>query len=397
MLAGLIIAVADAEGETTLCAELPIAGHSVIEHQARLLASVGVDHLVILVERLPAQLLAAIDRLKRDGLTVDIARGVNDAADRIQPHERFILVADSLIADRAVLERVSARTETVVLTLPDTPDNAGWERIDAQARWAGLAIMDGSLLHRTAGMLGDWSLQSTLLRQAVQNGAAYVDADAGAGGTFLAIVDSRATAVTVDAELGRRATHDYTGIPDQYLFSPLAHLAGQRAMQAMIPPLWFRIGAVALTGLAAITFGMGWIWPGIIALLLAGPVDSLGRQIAALGWRPERERRRWDVIRLLTTAAALLIFGWHMAADGRGWEYVAIALAIIAGMGAIANHQRLFGKPMPRPIWLAEIDSLIWLYLPFALAGAYRLGLAVLAILIFLSLLETQRRTAGQD
>ena len=46
-----------------------------------------------------------------------------------------------------------------------------FERIDAESRWAGVALVDARLLGSTAAMLGDWDLQSTLLRRAMQEGA----------------------------------------------------------------------------------------------------------------------------------------------------------------------------------------------------------------------------------
>jgi hypothetical protein len=394
VLAGLIIATAEAEGEAGLCAELPIAGQTLIEHQARLLSAAGAGHIVVQVERLPASLLSAIDRLKRDGIAVEIARSVTDAADRIHPHQRLILLADGLISDLATIERLIDEPGAAVLVLPDTPDNAGWERIDAAARWGGIAVMDGALLRQTAAMLGDWSLQSTLLRRAVQDGAVYVEVPGGPTGAYLAIVEDRATATLVDAELGRRAARDPTGIPDRFLFAPIAHLLSPRAMQAMLPPVWFRAGAVVLTIAGGFAFLAGWFWTGMGAMLLAGPLDSIGRHIGALGWRSARERRRWDVVRMIASAVALLMFGWFMAFDGRGREYLAIAAAIVVLMGVMGNHQRLFGKPSPRPAWLAEVDSLIWLFLPFAIAGLHRLGLVALGLYALLSLLETQRRTA---
>lgn len=394
MLAGLIIATAEIDGETGLCAELPVAGQALIEHQARLIASAGADHIVVLVERLPAALLAAIDRLKRDGLTVDIARSVEDAADRIHPDERLILVADSLVTDRATIDLMAGQSGVAVLVVPDTPENARWERIDANARWGGLAMLDGALLRRTAAMLGDWDLQSTLLRRAVQGGAVYVDAPSGKMPALLAIVDDRDAATAADAELATRAAHVATGWPDHVLFMPIARLAAPYAMRAMVVPAWFRAGAVGLTLAGAAAFALGWLWPGIVALLLAGPVDSVGRHIAALSWRSPAEGRRWDHMRLAVSGAAVLLLGWHLAGDGGGWGCWALAIVLIAAMAAIADHRRLFGEPPDRPEWLAEPDGLIWLFLPFAIGGVPAIGMGAMALHAFASLLKTFRLAA---
>ena len=82
-----------------LRATLPLAGATLVEHQARLAASVGAGPIIILVERLPAALTAAVDRLRRDGLRVEIARGLADAVDRIHPDEALLLFADGCVAD----------------------------------------------------------------------------------------------------------------------------------------------------------------------------------------------------------------------------------------------------------------------------------------------------------
>lgn len=394
MLAGLIIATADIEGEAGLRAELPVAGQTLLEHQARLLASVGATHIVVLFERLPGSLLAGIDRLKRDGVAIEIARSVEDAADRVHPDERLIVVADGLVTDRGVLDLLLGQPAPVVLTLPDTPDHAGWERIDATARWGGLLLLDGALVRQTAELLGDWDLQSTLLRRAVQGGAMYVDLPAGDPPATLVVVTDRALALTAEGSLARRTAREFSGYPDRLLFAPLARLVAPRAMGAMVEPVWLQIAATVATAAACVAFLAGWIASGLAALLVAGPLDACARYIGTLGWRSRQSRERWGVVRLALSGAALVTLGWRLSENGGGWGCIVLAFATIAAMLATENHQALIGRPARRPLWLAEVDMMIWLYLPFALAGLYRVGLGALAALAFASLLMVQRLTA---
>ncbi len=73
--AALIAAYQDAEdGVAGLRAMLPMAGRSLLEHQVRRAIEAGASHAVVLVERVPAELSAALDRLKRDGIAVRLAR-----------------------------------------------------------------------------------------------------------------------------------------------------------------------------------------------------------------------------------------------------------------------------------------------------------------------------------
>ena len=64
-----------------------------------------------------------------------------------------------------------------VAVVPDTEAYQDHERIDDTSRWAGAALVEAHTLGSTAAMLGDWDLQSTLLRRTVQSGARMVAAD----------------------------------------------------------------------------------------------------------------------------------------------------------------------------------------------------------------------------
>ncbi|WP_136163321.1 hypothetical protein [Sphingomonas flavalba] len=387
MLAGLIVAIAEAEGEGVLRAELPLAGQTLIEQQARLLASAGATHLVLLVERLPPALLAAVDRLRRDGLSVEIARNVAEAADRVHPEERLVLLADGVVTDRAVLDRLLARPDSAVLTLPDTPAHSEWERIDADARWGGLMLLDGALLRTTAAMLGDWDLQSTLLRRVLQAGALYVDAPAG----VLAMAGARGDLPVIERALGRRRTDAGTGLLDRMLFAPAARLAAPLAMRGMLAPAWFVWGAVALLGAAGGLALIGRPGIGLGLAMLSGPVAALGRRIAALGWRDDGDGLRW---RDWAGVAALLALAWQLYAGGAGWGVFALAGAIL-GLGlALIGHRRFVGKPTGVPGWLADLDTAIWGLLPFAVFGAWVAGLVAVAGHMLATLLMIQKLTA---
>src|SRR3546814_18084494 len=67
----------------------------------------------------------------------------------------------------------------VLLTVNERIKEPGFERIDAQYRWAGLARMNFrqlmATLH-TLDLLADWDLQSTLLRHEVHAGAGRLPA-----------------------------------------------------------------------------------------------------------------------------------------------------------------------------------------------------------------------------
>lgn len=392
MLTGLIVAGEDVAGGAGLRAELPVAGQTVFEHQARLLAEAGAERIVTVSGQPTPGLAAALGRLRRDGLAVEIVRNAADAALRIRPEDRLLVLGDGVLTDSVALKQLLAAPAPAILTLPDTTETRDWELIDASSRWAGVLLLDGELVHRTAQMLGDWDLQSTLLRNAVQAGAGRVDARA--ADPLLAQVSDSASAAVAEQAISRSATRRSTGWLQRFVFEPLAEAAAPRVAKAMIDPAWLRAGASGLLVVAALCFLGGWRWPGLVLALSSGPVDTLGRHLGALTMRLQRDRRRWTGWRYGAASAALLALGWNLREFG--WGTVALAAATLGIMGALFEHERWIGAPPRRPPWLAEPDLLIWLLLPFALAGWWPAGLAAQTVLAFVSLLKLQRLTARQ-
>ena len=74
-----------------------ILGTDPVEFQIRRARAAGVGHAVIFTERVSSQLLATVDRLRGEGLSVDIARTVADAAEYIHPDEAVLMIAPDLI------------------------------------------------------------------------------------------------------------------------------------------------------------------------------------------------------------------------------------------------------------------------------------------------------------
>lgn len=390
MLTGLVIACEEAEGALGLRAELGVAGQTVMEHQARLLGEAGAQRVVVIAEQLPQSLAAGVNRLRRDGMTIEVVRRVDDVAQRVRPNERLLLMADGVVTEEAALASALAASSPAVLTLPDAEETRGWELIDSGARWAGVLLVDGELVRRTARMLGEWDLQSTLLRNALQAGAERVPAD----GAFLAqVVDPDAAQLT-EAAISRAAGRRHTGLVDRYLFDPVARLVAPKAMGAMIDPALLRGGAAGALILSALFLLGGWRWAGVTLALVSGPVDSLGRHLAALTLRLRRDHRQWTQLRSAVAGGALLALGWNLREFG--WGTITMAAATLMLMIALTEHQRWIGRPARRPLWIAEPDGLIWLMLPFGLLGWWTAGMAVQALLAFASLLAVQRLTRRQ-
>jgi hypothetical protein len=150
---------------------MKLAGQTLLERLVRQVKAVGVNHIVVLSAALPAEIVGIIDRLRQEGLALDLARDAVDAADRIHPDEKLIVIDGPLIVAQSCFSALLAREGPAVMTIKDCPPGQNFERIDAQDYWLGIALLDGTHLRATSTRLGDWVLGSTMLRQAVQIGA----------------------------------------------------------------------------------------------------------------------------------------------------------------------------------------------------------------------------------
>lgn len=394
-LAALISAYRQIDGSERLRATLPLVGGTLIEHQARQAVRAGAAHIVILVERLPAALTGAIDALRRDGIAVDIARSVGDAADRVHPDERLLVIADGCIVGQSALDRLVAVDAPALLTLKDEPGRAAFERIDAADRWAGLALLDGGRLRSTAAMLGDWDLESTLLRRTVQEGAARLNIFATEDGATPAglpiIAESEAALGDLEKHLLSGSRRRASSWPERYLFAPVEEPAARLLIKRSIEPEWMALLACALAAMSAPLVTAGLEWAAFLLLLLSGPVRAVALRLAAVRLASIRRAKLFDLVRAVGGGLALLACSGMLAERG-GWGWWIVAAAVILGMLALRTERSiaLRAAAWPDPPWLASLDGLIWGFLPFALAGRWDAGVAALACYAILSFAVVQ-------
>lgn len=389
-LAALISAYQQVDDGDGLKALLPVAGHLLIEHQARQAAQAGAKTVIVLVERVPAALLAAIDRLRREGLRIEIARSIADAADRVHPEEHLLVIGDGVIADQEVVDLAAGCVPQAIMTVPDDRDHVRHERIDASSRWGGLMLIDGSQLRGTAAMLGDWDPQSTLLRRMVQIGAVRVPLDNEADGLFL--ID-RASALDAVRERLMRDTRrrQNASWPGRHVYPWIEDLVVPPLLQRAADPLWFHAAAVSSALLATLAFLLEWPGFGLALMMLGGVLEAIGRRLARMRLQPPVARRmlRWSLRG--AEALALAAFARWLMAAGAGWGALLAAALLVAVMAALAIERGQRSDRAPPAAWLADVDALIWAAVPFALLGAWTTGLIALLGYAMLSFAVVQR------
>lgn len=376
MLAGLLFAIAEAEDRPgRLAATLPFGGLTLVEHQARALIAVGVSQVVVVVQRMTPELLGALSRIRRRGVSVDPVRSAVEAAARLHPLARVVMLADGLVATEERLAGLAVDAGDALLVLPLEVAPPDWERVGGGMAWAGAARLDATRLAELARMPAEYDIQSTLVRLSAQAGAAQValPADAVRGGhgieTRAAGLTARGRTVLAGLVGGR------PGWFDRWIVGPVAGRA--------LPPLVERgasgttvggVGvALALGGIGAIVAGLAGV--GAVLAMLACLALELGATLSGL--RDERELERAQAIGLLVVPA-LAVLATGLGVLRTEGAVVAPTLAIAALIvGALAERA---APPGTRRRWWATPPA----YLPVlalpALAGWPVAGLALVGL-----------------
>ena len=374
MLAGLLFAMHDADDRPAmLTATLPFGGVTLIEYQARLLICAGASQIVILVSRLTPELLGAINRIGKRGVAVDTVRTAGEAAAKLHPLARVLMLADGLTTTEDTLAVLAREGGDALLVMPEDQSVGGYERVGGGMVWAGVARLDPQRLGELAAMPRDYDVQSTLVRLASQARAVHVllpqDAIRGGHGVGHAGAALEARGRTVMAAMisGRN------GWFERFVTAPLARAVIPLLVPRTVPVIAVAGGAGAggVLGLTLTLFDQP--VSGLLLVLLASVGLSLAAILADL--RDESASRRGLALAAkLLPAAGVILYGFGATQFGgdRAAEILGIILVLLAVLGERAMDAA------PRRLWWGGAPAylgLTWLAALFA-APVAGLGLA---------------------
>jgi CTP:molybdopterin cytidylyltransferase MocA len=377
MTLAALVAAFDVEAGSPRAA-LPLAGATLVEHQIRRLAAAGAERPILLVEQMSPALAAPLARLRADGIAVKLATSIAAAADLLAAEPRVLILADACLPDRALIERAASAAVPTIAVVDDTPENAAFERIDAEHRWAGIALLDGRRIAEVAQMVGDWDPISTMLRSAVQEHAARLPA----GRDIPVLAGSAETLRAAELRLVAASREASRGWSDRFVEAPITEaLLPQLFARSIQPTLPAVLSAVLAVGGGIAAIG-GYRWLALVPLLLAGPLARMGQRLALI------QARRLPGAVLLAHArlagrglAALGLGWWLMRGDGQ-WGWVLVAVSLLAAMTGLVAARRIAAwlGGGEDPEWIATPAALGWVMLPFGLAGVWNWGLGALLL-----------------
>lgn len=382
MAVGALIGAYQEDDRGSLRALLPLAGRTLVEYQVRCAAAAGTAPIIVVVERVPQPLQDAFERLRSDGIGVFPVSDVKEAVSRFEAGSSILLIGDGVVPPAALVSAFAEEGEPAVATVDDDEKHEMFERIDAQSRWAGVALVDANLLGSTAAMLGDWDLQSTLLRRSIQDGARRLPAAQEGGEPLLA--ESAEQLGGFQRHLVHQSRGERDDAVSRYILPLVEDFATEQLMETSLAPSWLMRSALVLTVAGAVCFTRGWLGAGLILLLLSTPLDLVAGRLASLRLKPLPPRNLTKLALWPAAGLALLAIGlWEMR-HGTGWGSLVTAFAACA----FAEAARIERSAIPHSeeMWLLSRRNAILAAVPFALAGqwtAYLVGILIYAALSF--------------
>lgn len=310
----------DAWGMPGLRALLPIAGMSVVEHQAEQARAMGCDTLLLLIDALPAALTEAIDRIRARGLPVQLVRNASDVMAACEGARELWLIADGLVAAPRLWRAAGLGEAPLLLTVEDGPVTATLERIDAQTRWAGLARLTPAEWADLGNAPADWDAQLYLLRGAIQSGVAqYACEPSMFVGGDATLADSLEDAADAQQKLLTTSSRVETGLVGRFVVAPMLALAAPallaRQSSGNVALLTSHLGGIAAIA-GALTGHIG-------VAAVAGLVAAIGHQAADFvrRFRPvSRVQRGFGWLGLMLQFVALGVAERGMTVSGGQWH-----------------------------------------------------------------------------
>lgn len=290
-------------------ARADVAGGSLIEHQITMLARVGIKRFLIEVENVDGALIALANRCQDKGQTVDFVRNGADIQRFVEASDRVWVQSGQLYIQSGLIEPLLRAPENFIAAVDGRDENAGFERIDLNTRWAGVSVVGPETIALLKDLPEDWSIISSLLRQAVLAKIPFrpLPQQHVVNGT-LSVLAGPVDFTDLNLQILRQRVASQSGFVEARLFGSL--------LTRVVPVIWQSPAAVTASKFAPVVAGLGAVALGLggfstaacIVALIAIAANSLRSAVtdeADGGERiPELSAITWALIVLAMFGAA---------------------------------------------------------------------------------------------
>jgi hypothetical protein len=380
MLAGLIFAIEEASDRPgSLVATLPFGGMTLLEYQVRLLVGAGAEQILIAVGKMTPGLIAAVNRAGKRDVAIEVVRSAEEAAEKVDPGARVLVLADGLVTTDPVMDRMAAEGPHALLVTEDPHSPAAIERLDMRDSWAGIARISVEQLVQIARMPEDYDFQSALLRVVSQSAAEHVPLSAGWLRGGHAVERSAEGLAARNTGVLAALTERRSDWADRWVFTRIARVVLPEMVGRGVPR-WAPMAAAGVFGLGALAaIGFGWTGSGLVLSLLAAAGFATATGMAALRGEEARAQAMEGAILALFGAVAL-VAGWfeHLRID--------TATPMVLALVALGSQVLVERAPSRHRRWWSSPAALLLVLTPFALVGWVEAGLAAIAAYGFATL-----------
>ncbi|APG62606.1 hypothetical protein LPB140_07205 [Sphingorhabdus lutea] len=162
------------DGPESLSALNSIFSKTVVEEQIDQLIRLKFKRIFISVGQITSKLTDIIDKYQSGSVEIILIRSAQDLKEKIE-NQSFLLVGDSIIMEDNIINVycLANNAKNKLFLLDSREENADFERLDLNNRWAGFALLQGDMLSNISDVADDWSLESMLVRIAMQRSISH--------------------------------------------------------------------------------------------------------------------------------------------------------------------------------------------------------------------------------
>jgi hypothetical protein len=355
---------------------------TLMDQQLAALMFAGISNVAIFANGAMHGLDEIITHWRAQGLNISVFPDRKSAEKCTAGYEMMLLMAHNLIATPTSFAHAAARVDPILFVRDAATSDERHERIDLNDRWTGIALLPVKYLDELPELAEDWSLQSALLRQAVQNGIPRETMAIGPSSPLQSeiIVDFD----DVDRWQTRQMDQHFaiaraTASPfRRWVSLPLAHVAvpllWHTRADAVQIATWIRYALLALAVLLAL---LQWPIAALCCLILVLVLEEIDDQNTALSVRGIGDLLPFQVYSIIwfaLPAAALMSAGTigHLNAFLIG-AVAATSVAVTSAVRPVAEN------------WVVARQEAVVLALCCALAGlslANTVLLTALAVMV---------------
>jgi hypothetical protein len=356
----------DAVADTHLGAQRQdVAGGSLIEYQIATLARAGVRHFLIEVDTINGSLVALADRSRGKKLTVDFVRSGADIEHYTQIGDRIWVQSAQVYIQLGLVETLLKTADNFIATVDARDENAAFERIDLNTRWAGVSVVGPETIAMLRDLPHGWSIISSLLRQALlaKVSARPLSQQHVNNGT-LTVLSGAQDFSELNRQILRRRVASRAGFVEARLFGPI--------LARVVPIIWQSPTAVMVTKcaspiLAAIAVALGLTsFPTAAAVMAFLSIAANALRLAATD-----DADGGDKVHILSFATwALIIFAMFGAAfmSAPYYESGLFAAFAVAALTFLTRRMTL-------PDWAKQLLHSPATLALFAIIGSWGVGL----------------------